>query len=85
MEKHERYGELIELSASGQIAMRHLFNEHLARVEWDNWKFPVRLDPFSSSNALANNKPIAIDAQIACCFCRSSAVSGSSTFIRGDG
>jgi hypothetical protein len=43
----DRYGELIELSASGQIAMRHMFNEHLARVEWDEWKFPVRLYPFS--------------------------------------
>lgn len=61
----ERYGRLIELSASGQIAMRHLFNEHLARVEWDSWKFPVRLFPFSSSSAPAGNRPIAIDAQIA--------------------
>jgi uncharacterized protein (DUF433 family) len=61
----ERYGELIELSASGQIAMRHLFNEHLARVEWDEWKFPVRLYPFSSSSAPAASRPIAIDAQIA--------------------
>jgi uncharacterized protein (DUF433 family) len=61
----ERYGKLIELSASGQIAMRHMFNEHLARVEWDNWKFPVRIYPFSSSSAPASNRPIAIDAQIA--------------------
>ncbi|MCL5059269.1 MAG: DUF433 domain-containing protein [Candidatus Thermoplasmatota archaeon] len=61
----ERYGELIELSASGQIAMRHLFNEHLARVEWDEWQFPVRLYPFSSSSAPADSRPIAIDAQIA--------------------
>ncbi len=61
----ERYGALIELSASGQIAMRHLFNEHLARVEWDEWRFPVRLYPFSSSGALADSRPIAIDAQIA--------------------
>jgi len=61
----ERYGQLIELSASGQIAMRHMFNEHLERVEWDSWKFPVRLYPFSSSSTPANNRPIAIDAQIA--------------------
>lgn len=61
----ERYGKLIELSASGQIAMRHLFNEHLARVEWDAWKFPVRLYPFSSSSTPAESRPIAIDAQIA--------------------
>ena len=61
----ERYGELIELSASGQIAMRRMFNEHLARVEWDTKKFPTRLYPFSSSSAPADNRPIAIDAQIA--------------------
>lgn len=61
----ERYGQLIELSASGQIAMRHLFNEHLARVQWDDWKFPVRLYPFSSSSTPADSRPIAIDAQIA--------------------
>lgn len=61
----QRYGSLIELSASGQMAMRHLFNEHLARVEWDQWKFPVRLYPFASSGVPVANRPIAIDPQIA--------------------
>jgi uncharacterized protein (DUF433 family) len=61
----ERYGKLIELSASGQIAMRHMFNEHLARVEWDKWQFPVRLYPFPSSCSAADSRPITIDAQIA--------------------
>ena len=61
----ERYGELIELSASGQIAMRNLFNEHLACVEWDESKFPVRLYPFSSSSVITKNRPISIDAKIA--------------------
>lgn len=60
----ERYGELIELSASGQLAMRHLFKEHLDRVEWDKWKFPVRLYPFSSGSVLTDIRPIAIDPQI---------------------
>jgi uncharacterized protein (DUF433 family) len=61
----ERYGELIELSASGQIAMRRLFNEHLARVEWDQWKFPVRLYPFASGDLPLTDRPIAIDASVA--------------------
>lgn len=61
----ERYGQLIELSASGQIAMRRLFNEHLARVEWDEWKFPVRLYPFASSGFQPAERPIAIDANVA--------------------
>jgi len=62
----QRYGQLIDLSASGQIAMRHLFNEHLARVEWDEWKFPVRLYPFTSSSVVtAGERPVAIAANIA--------------------
>jgi uncharacterized protein (DUF433 family) len=62
----ERYGKLIDLSASGQIAMRHLFKEHLARVEWDEWKFPVRLYPFTSSSiANAEKRPITIAANVA--------------------
>lgn len=60
----DRYGQLINLSASGQLAMRKLFEEHLKRVEWDQWKFPVRLYPFVSSESLAP-MPIAIDAEVA--------------------
>jgi uncharacterized protein (DUF433 family) len=61
----DRYGQLISLSASGQLAMRKLFEEHLKRVEWDEWQFPVRLYPFVSSESLSADMPIAIDAQVA--------------------
>jgi uncharacterized protein (DUF433 family) len=61
----DRYGQLISLSASGQLAMRKLFEEHLKRIEWDEWKFPIRLYPFVSSEALTSDMPIAIDAQVA--------------------
>jgi uncharacterized protein (DUF433 family) len=61
----ERYGQLIDLSASGQLAMRRLFAEHLARVEWDEWKFPVRLYPFPSNAVPHSDRPISIDAKIA--------------------
>jgi len=61
----ERYGALISLSASGQIAMKHVLEEHLKRVEWDAWKFPVRLYPFVVSDVISTNKPIAIDPKIA--------------------
>lgn len=60
----ERYGELIELSASGQIAMRKLFDAHLARVEWDAWQFPVRLHPFTGIESTAD-RPVAIAASVA--------------------
>lgn len=61
----ERYGRLIDLSASGQLAMRRVFEEHLRRVEWDESRFPVRLYPFPSANTPAVDRPIAIDPQIA--------------------
>jgi len=61
----DRYGQLIELSASGQVAMRRLFDEHLARVEWDDWKFPVRLFPVTSGDVIGAARPIAIDAHVA--------------------
>jgi uncharacterized protein (DUF433 family) len=60
----DKYGELIELPASGQLAIRLAFEEHLKRVEWDEWKFPVRLYPFISTDTRAP-KTIAIDAKIA--------------------
>jgi len=61
----DRYGQLISLSASGQLAMRRLFDEHLRRVEWDAWKFPVRLYPFVLSTVRAVDRVIAIDPQVA--------------------
>lgn len=61
----DRYGELIELSASHQIAMKQIFDSHLQRVEWDEWQFPVRLFPFMPSDASSSPRPIAIDPGIA--------------------
>ena len=61
----DRYGELIELTASGQLAMRRLFDEHLKRIEWDSSRFPVRLFPFLSASAPSAERPIVIDPRIA--------------------
>ncbi len=61
----DRYVELINLSASGQLAMRKVFDEHLQRVEWDEWKFPVRLYPYSDTAQRSADRPIAIDPQVA--------------------
>lgn len=58
------YGQLINLSASGQLAMRRLFEEHLKRVEWDEDMFPIRLYPFISADTLASGHSITIDPQI---------------------
>ena len=59
-----RYGELINLSASGQLAMRHLLEAHLKRVVWEN-RFPVRLHPFVLGDAVDAPMPIAIDPRVA--------------------
>jgi uncharacterized protein (DUF433 family) len=61
----ERYGELINLSASGQLAMRRLLAEHLERVERDPSQFPVRLYPFLPVVRSSDERPIAIDPRIA--------------------
>ena len=60
----EEYGKLINLTASGQLAMRRLLEDHLKRVEWDQWAFPVRLYPYVSAQPTAA-RPIAIDPGIA--------------------
>lgn len=61
----DRYVELINLSASGQLALRKVFEEHLKRVEWDEWKFPVRLYPYLDAGQRTADRPIAIDPQVA--------------------
>ena len=59
----DRYGQLISLSASGQLAMRKVFEAHLKRVEWGKLRSPVRLYPFVVSES-ADAKPIVIDPRI---------------------
>jgi uncharacterized protein (DUF433 family) len=59
----DRYGELINLSASGQLAMRRIFDAHLQRVEWGDLRRPVRLYPFIVAEQL-DAKPILIDPRI---------------------
>lgn len=41
----KRYGELINLSLSGQLALKIAFESHLKRIEWDK-ELPIRLYPF---------------------------------------
>jgi len=63
----DRYGKLINLSASGQLAMRQVLQAYLRRVNWDADQFPVRLHPFISSvpaNSATDSMPIAIDPRI---------------------
>jgi uncharacterized protein (DUF433 family) len=61
----ERYGSLIDLSASGQLAMRKVFEAHLRRVEWDSDSLPLRLFPFVSADGAGAERAIAIDPCVA--------------------
>ena len=60
----DEYRRLISLSASGQLTMRRLREDHLKRVEWNDWRFPVRLYPYVSAEP-TTARPIAIDPSIA--------------------
>jgi uncharacterized protein (DUF433 family) len=57
----DRYGELINLSASGQLAIRQVLETHLRRVEWDARKVPIRLHPFLTTDAPDQSRRIVID------------------------
>lgn len=58
----KRYGELVQLSPSGQIAMRRVLESHLHRIDRAG-NFPIRLYPFIQADA-ADAKPVAIDPAI---------------------
>src|SRR5688572_6075878 len=55
--------ESSSISASGQLAVRKLFEAHLARVEWGKLRSAVRLYPFVFGEAV-DAKPIVIDPTI---------------------
>jgi hypothetical protein len=57
----DRYGQLISLSASGQLAIRQVLEAHLRRVEWDARNVPIRLHPFLIGDAPDQSRPIVID------------------------
>jgi uncharacterized protein (DUF433 family) len=60
----DRYGELIDLSASGQLALRKVLEDHLRRIVWDETLVPIRLYPFLASAGGADAHQIAIDPRI---------------------
>lgn len=55
-----RYGELINISRSGQLVMQKVLEEHLKRIEWQK-SLPVRLYPYLERD---DEKLIAIDPAI---------------------
>jgi uncharacterized protein (DUF433 family) len=61
----DRYGQLVSLSKSGQLAMKKLLEAHLRRVDWDTASLPVRLYPFVRGDVAEGERTIAIDPGLA--------------------
>lgn len=61
----DHYGKLINLSASGQLAMRRVFDDHLKRIDWGTSQFPIRLYPFVTGSVDSSARTIVIDPQVA--------------------
>src|SRR5215510_8371587 len=48
----DKYGELVNLTRSGQLAMKKMLEAYLKRVEWDQADLPTRLYPFVAGDTL---------------------------------
>ena len=60
----EKFGRLINVTQSGQIALRELLQAHLHRVEHDHSGAAVRLYPFTRKRDLLEPKVVVIDPRI---------------------
>jgi uncharacterized protein (DUF433 family) len=61
----KRYGELINLSRSGQIALHRVLDQYLSRIERDTGSAPLRLYPFYAGDLQSGRTSIVIDPRIA--------------------
>ena len=60
----DKFGQLINVTQSGQIALRELLKAHLHRVEYDATGTVVRLYPFTRKHDLNEPKVVVIDPHI---------------------
>lgn len=61
----ERFGELINLSRSGQLYLKKMLEAHLRRVERDAGALPIRLYPFLTAREGASSRSVVIDPRVA--------------------
>lgn len=57
----DRFGELINLTRAGQIAIREVLIQHLKRVERDDAAIPIRLYPFVGAGLPDSTRSVVID------------------------
>lgn len=60
----EQLGTLVNLSKSGQLAVKELLAAHLERVERDSSAIPIRLYPFLHRSAEGERRPVVIDPAV---------------------
>ncbi len=58
------YGELVNLSQPGQLAMREILEAYLRRIEWDEAGIVARLYPFTRKRMPDEPRAIVIDPRI---------------------
>lgn len=84
----EKFGQLINLSADGQLAMREILEGYLRRIDHDPHGLAARLYPFTRTNGAGDLKAVVIDPRISfsspdqpCCWtvCTSWPVSSSTS------
>ncbi len=61
----QRYGHLINISESGQLAVRELIESHLRRIERDPGGLPIKLFPFTRKRQPDEPKVVVIDPEVA--------------------
>jgi uncharacterized protein (DUF433 family) len=59
-----QYGQLVNISQSGQLAMRKILEAYLRRVEWDEAGVVARLYPFTRKRKLDEPRAIVIDPRV---------------------
>ncbi len=60
----DRYGELINISRNGQLAMREVVKAYLERIERDEKGLPTRLFPFTRRRTLDEPRAVVIDPSV---------------------
>lgn len=61
----EKYGQLINVSRAGQMAMREILTAYLQRIDWDATGAPIRLYPYTTPQHLSAPKIVVMDSRIA--------------------
>jgi uncharacterized protein (DUF433 family) len=60
----ERFGQLVNLSREGQLAVRELLEAHLRRIEHDARGLALRLFPFSRGESLEVPRIVVVDPRV---------------------